>query len=299
MNRRPHGTRKERTTMNIKETAMKTAALTLVLAVLVACSGGYDSPTDPGVTTPPPPPPPPVLLKEVVIDRLPSPYYHFTYDATGRIEDVSYASGMDDFGVTYNGTKIKELTNTGGIGNRDRIVYAYDDSGRVAGVRYVDQNGVTTTINIYTYAGDKLTGVERSRRVPGGLIIDKIMAFTYYPDGNLETITEHRPAIDILQAPTNNVTRFEEYDSGTNVDGFSLIHDDFFDHLVLLPGVVLQKNNPGRETRTGDGLTYTVSYTYGYDTDGKRPLTKTGDLVITSGSDAGTHVQTSSVFTYY
>ena len=276
---------------------LKTAALALVVAVLVACSG-YEAPTHPGVTTPPPQPNP-VLLKDVVIDRLPSPYYHFTYDASGRVSDVSYASGMDDFGVTYNGARIKELVNTGGIGNRDRIVYAYDDAGRVGGVRYVDQNGVTTTINIYTYDGDKLTGVERSRRVPGGLIIDKTMAFTYYPDGNLETVTEHRPAIDQLQDESTVVVRFEGYDSGINVDGFSLIHDDFFDHLVLLPGVVLQKNNPHRETQTGNGLTYTVDYTYQYDTDGKRPLTKSGDLVITGGGTVGLHVATSSVFTYY
>ena len=78
-----------------------------------------------------------------------------------------------------------------------------------------------------------------------------------------------------------------------------MIHDDFFDHLVLLPGVVIQKNNPRVETRTGDGLTYRVEYTYGYDTDGKRPLTKSGDLEITSGDKVGQHFATSSVFTYY
>jgi hypothetical protein len=284
--------------MDTKGNPLKAAALTLVLAVLVACSG-YDSgsPTDPGVGTPPPPPP--VLLKDVVIARLPSPFYHFAYDASGRVTDVSYASGLDDFGVTYVGAKIKELTNTGGIGNRDRMVYAYDDAGRVGGVRYVDVNGVTTTVNVYTYDGDKLIGVERSRRVPGGLIIDKTMAFTYYPDGKLDSITEHRPAIDNLQLEGSNVTRFEQYDAGINVDGFSLIHDDFFDHLVLLPGVVIQKNNPRRETRTGDGLTYVVDYTYDYDTDGKLPLTKSGDLVITGGGTVGSHVATSSVFTYY
>jgi hypothetical protein len=283
--------------MNINGRPLKTAALTLVLAVLAACSGGYDSPTNPGVTTPPPPTP--VLLKDVVIARLPSPFYHFTYDATGRVSNVSYASGLDDFGVTYNGAKIKELVNTGGIGNRDRIVYAYDDQGRVSGVRYVDANGVTTTVNVYTYAGDKLVGLERSRRVPGGLIIDKTMAFTYYADGNLEKVIEHRPAIDNLQTDATDTTRFEGYDTGLNVDGFSVIHDDFFDHLVLLPGVVIQKNNPGVETRTGDGLTYRVEYSYAYDTDGKRPLTKSGDLVITAGGTVGSHVATSSVFTYY
>ena len=68
---------------------------------------------------------------------------------------------------------------------------------------------------------------------------------------------------------------------------------------MLLPGVVIQKNNPGRETRTGDGLTYVVDYTYAYDTDGKHPLSKSGDLVITGGGTVGQHIPISSVFTYY
>ena len=279
--------------MNTNGRHWKLAALVMALAMLVAC-GGDASVTDPGGSQQPP-----VLLKDIVIDRLPSPFYHFEYDASGRVVSVSYASGMDDFGVTYIGAKIKELTNTGGIGNRDRIVYAYDDAGRVGGVRYVDTSGVTTTVVVYTYEGDKLTGVERSRRGPDGLVIDKTMSLAYGADGNLATITEHRLAVAGLQDDATAVTRFDEYDTGINVDGFSLIHNDFFDHLVLLPGVQLQKNNPRRETRTGDGVTYTVDYTYDYDTDGKRPLTKHGDLLITGGTDAGTRVQTSSVFTYY
>ena len=125
------------------------------------------------------------------------------------------------------------------------------------------------------------------------------MSLAYGADGNLATITEYRLAVAGLQDDATAVTRFDEYDTGINVDGFSLIHNDYFDHLVLLPGVQLQKNNPRRETRTGDGVTYTVDYTYDYDTDGKRPLTKHGDLLITGGTDAGTRVQTSSVFTYY
>jgi hypothetical protein len=275
------------------------ATLVPALAMIVAC-GGDASVTDPGVTTPPPPPPPTrVLLKDILVEHLPSPYYHFDYDTAGRIAHASFASATDDFTVNYIGERIKELTNNGGIGERDRIVYAYDDAGRVGGVRYVDRNGVTYTVVVYTYDGDKLTGVERSQRVPGSLIIDKTMTLAYYPDGNLQTLTEHRPAIAGLQDETTNVTRFEEYDTGTNVDGFGLIHDDFFDHFVLLPGVQLQRNNPRRETRTGDGLTYSVEYTYGYDTDGKRPLTKRGDLVITGGGTVGLHVPIGSAFTYY
>ena len=269
------------------------ALLVMSLAIATAC-GGDHSVTDPGVT---PPPPAQVRLKEIAIDRLPSPFYHFDYDATGRVAGASYASGLTSYTVSYLGDRILEMKNIA-VANGDRIVYAYDTDGRVAGVRYVNASGETFTRVFYTYEGGKLTGVERSRAVVGGFIIDKTIALTYWPDGNLAQLAEHRPKIDGLQEETNGVVSFEQYDTGINVDGFGLIHDDFFDHFVLLPGVVLQKSNPRRETRTGDGLTYVVDYTYAYDGAG-RPVTKTGDLVITGGGQVGTHVQTRSAFTYY
>ena len=120
-----------------------------------------------------------------------------------------------------------------------------------------------------------------------------------FRSGNLATILEHRLPVEGFQDDATNLIRYERYDTGTNVDGFSLIHDDFFDHLVLLPGIVLQKNNPGLETRTGDGLTYTVSYTYDYGPDGKYPMTKRGDLVITGGGTVGQRIRIGSTFTYY
>ena len=96
------------------------------------------------------------------------------------------------------------------------------------------------------------------------------------------------------------VTRFEEYDAGSNVDGLSVIQTDGYDHLVLLPGVHFQKNNPRRVTSTREGEIRKVEYAYQYDTDGKRPLSKTGDLSLTiDGTSAGPHLQLSTVFSYY
>jgi len=40
--------------------------------------------------------------------------------------------------------------------------------------------------------------------------------------------------------------------SNINVDGFSLIHDEFNDHLILLPDVQLQKGNPAREVSVAE-----------------------------------------------
>src|SRR5439155_26989901 len=110
--------------------------------------------------------------------------------------------------------------------NHDRIVYIYVDAGHVGAVRYVDPNGVTITVVIYSYEGSRLTGVERSQRVEGGLIIDKTIALSYDGDGDLQELREHRPGIDGMQDESTIIDRFDQYDTGLNVDGFSLLHVD-------------------------------------------------------------------------
>jgi hypothetical protein len=269
---------------------MRNLVITMIaVAGLSSCSG------DLKVTAPPPPAS--VLLKDIVIPRLPSPYYHFEYDGQGRVSSVSFASGLTTYNVTYAAGRISEIRNNA-IANQDRLVYVYDDAGRVAAIRETDESGVVFTVLFFTYSGDKLIELERDRRVTGGFIIDKTMSFSYYSDGNLLELTEHRPAIDGVQPETTVKDRFEQYDDGINVDAFGLIHDDFFDHLVLLPAVQLQKSNPRRVTRTGDADNYTVDYTYTYDAR-NRPLTTRGALTFTTGSSAGQHFQVSSAFSYY
>jgi hypothetical protein len=266
-----------------------TAASVLALA---ACSSDR-------TITAPPPPPPSVLLKDVIIDRLPSPYYHFDYDADSRISGASFASGLTSYDLVYDGGRLSEMRdNNNVLGNRDRLVYVYDDAGRVASVKYTDGTGVVFTVLFFTYNGQQLTKLERDRRVTGGFIIDKTMSFSYYPDGNLFELTEHRPAIDGVQVQTTTIDQFAGYDDKINVDAFNLIHDEFFDHLVLLPGVQLQKGNPAHVTHTGDGDNYTVDYTYTYDRR-NRPVASSGDLAFLTGPDAGQHFPLSTTFSYY
>lgn len=266
----------------------------LVAAVAIAC-GGSDAPTAPA--PPDPAPVPAVRLKDIVIPRLPSPYYHFKYDAAGRVDSVAFASELTRYEVAYDAAgRIREMRNNILV-NRDRIVYAYDADSRVSGVRYVDQNGVTYTVVVYTYEGARLTGVERSHRAGNALVIDKTVVLTYDADGNLFELTVHRPAIDGLQSEATYTDRYEQYDQGLNVDGFDLLHDEFFDHLVLLPGVRLQKGNPRRQTRTGDGQNFVVDFTYTYD--GDRPVTKSGVLTYTNGADTGCKFDVRSEFSYY
>ena len=62
------------------------AAIIIATIVAVAVTGCGD---EPGTTHPTEPvsPAPAVLLKDVVIPRLPSPYFHFDYDASGRLTE--------------------------------------------------------------------------------------------------------------------------------------------------------------------------------------------------------------------
>ena len=146
--------------------------LFIVAAGLLAC-------TDAPQTTaplPPVPPAPPVLLRDIVIPNLPSPYYHFEYDTEGRVNAASFASGLRMYDVIYNGGRITEMRNNV-IVNHDRLEYVYDDAGRVSAIRYVDGNGVVYTALFFSYAGQRLTAMERDRRVDGGLIIDKTISF--------------------------------------------------------------------------------------------------------------------------
>jgi hypothetical protein len=199
--------------------------------------------------------------------------------------------------VIYQGDRISELKNHT-LGNRDRLEYFYDSAGRVSRVSYVRPDGLVYTRLLLSYAGEKLTRVDRQLSLAAGFTTEKTVSLSYDPDGNLLELTEHRPFIAGRQEETTTVDRFEQYDEAINVDGFDLLHSDFFDHLVLLPGVVLQKGNPARVTRSGDGTNYSVDYSYTYDDRG-RPLRKNGDLLILNGSDAGRRFQIQSGFTYY
>ena len=132
----------------------------------------------------------------MVVSNLPSPFYHFEYDAAGRIKFASYASELTRYDVTYDAAgRISEMRNNILV-NHDRLQYVYDDAGRVSEVRYVDTDGVVFTVVFLTYDGSTLTGLERDRRVEGGFIVEKRMSFSYYPDGNLLDVTEHRPPVE-------------------------------------------------------------------------------------------------------
>lgn len=267
-------------------------ALMFTVAAMLACGDSQGPDGGSGG------PPATVLLKDVDVTSLPSPYYHFEYGAGGQITRVSFASGLLIYDVTYQNGRIAELRNTT-AGNTDRLQYVYDLAGRVATVNYIHSTGTVFARVRLTYDGDRLTRLDRERDMEAGagFAVDKTMSFSYYADGNLQEIVEHHPALT-CQTEFTIVERFEQYDDNINVDGFGLIHNEFFDHVVLLPDVQLQKGNPARETLTGGGTDYRFDFTYTYD-ENKRPLTQQGTATILTGPDAGRVVPLQTAYTYY
>lgn len=264
-------------------------SLTIALAAVVACGDSQGPSGDPGG-------PPAVLLKDVDVDHLPAPYYHFEYEPGGRISRLSFASGFLIYDLRYQAGRIAELRNTT-AGNMDRLQYVYDAAGRVEAVNYLDPSGTVFARVRLTYDGDKLSKLDRERNLAAGFTLEKTMSFSYYADGNLQEIVDHRPAMNGQEASTT-VDRFEQYDDNINVTAFGLIHNDFFDHVVLLPNVQLQKGNPARETFTGGGVDYRFDYTYTYDAQ-QRPLVQDGTATILTGPDAGRIIPLHTAYSYY
>lgn len=237
-----------------------------------------------------------VLLKDIVVANLPAPYYHFQYDKEGKVNFVSFASELTRYNVVYSQGRISEMRNNILV-NKDRLQYSYDSKGRVSLIKYVDSAGIIFAKSSFTYNEQRLIKAERKHKITGGFIVDRTMTMLYYANGNLMQLKDHRPAMD-GQPESTVIDRFESYDDKINVDGFRLLHPDFFEHLFLLPGVQLQINNPGKETRTGDGINYEVNYTYTYN-EKSAPLTKRGEGIITNGDGSLQTFKTSSAYTYY
>ena len=265
----------------------------LVVAAAVGCGSDGAPVTAP---EPQPDPRPLALLKDIVIPELPSPYYHFAYDATGRMSNASFASDFTMYTLSYASGRLSEMQNIT-LGNNDRLVYHYDDAGNVMQVDYVGSGGVFTQVRL-SYDGAKLIGLERQRKNASGFVVDKTLTMAYSADGNLSDITDHRPAIEGFQPETTVNDHFENYDTGLNVDSFGLLHQDFFDHLILLPRVQLQKNNARRVVHSGDGDHYVVEYTYQYDGQ-NRPLNQAGVLTFTTGTQTGRQFTVGATYSYY
>lgn len=267
--------------------------LTLIVLVLLSCKKEQSA-----NQVPPTLPEKHILLKDITIPNLPSPYYHFEYNADSMVTKADFGSGYTMYDIFYEGNRIREMRNNI-IVNHDTLRYTYDNSGRVALIKFINSSNVVYRLVNFLYNGNFIKEIEWDRRVDGvGYIIDRTMSFTFYADGNVKTVTDHRPPVDGADDYIS-VKTFEQYDDNINVDDFSLIHDGIHDHLFLPQGFRLQKNNPKKEMLSVNGADYyTIDYTYTYNND-NTPSDKAGDFLYLGGQYAGQHFAINTFYSYY
>jgi len=275
------------------------ALLSLTFAVILFSCRKEQGPqtTDPPAPLPNPPAKH-VLLKDIITPHLPSPYYHFEYNTDSLPSKVDFASGFTIYNILYAGNKISEVRD-GFIVNQVTLRYSYEPAGKLNLIDFINQSNFIYRRVQFIFDGNMIKEIDWATKAADSLfIIDRTVTFTFYPDSNVKSLVDHRSAFN--GSPEETLTTlFEQYDSNVNVDDFSLLHDQYHDHLFLLQGFRLQKNNPGKETFTvNDSTLYTNDFTYVYNAD-NTPLNKKGDFLYISGSDAGKRFETNSYYTYY
>jgi len=265
--------------------------ITILVLFLFSCKKNHTSPVPPLGS------PPKILLKDLILPGLPSPYYHFEYNTDSLVTKAEFDSGLTSYDVLYNGGKISEMRNNI-IVNHDTLRYIYDNAGKVAIIVFINDANVTYRHVLFSYDGNLVKEIIWDHKEGNvGFLIDRTLTFTYYPDGNVKTVFERRPATTGVPE-TTSAWEYSQYDNGINVDDFDLTHDGIHDHLFLFQGFRLQKNNPKKETFTGGTIGYSVDYTYTYNSD-HTPSLKAGTLVYTAGPDAGKTFQVSAIYSYY
>lgn len=272
---------------------MRPISLSLIVVFfLAACKKDN---TTPGQTTPPPAVS--GLLKDIIYSSLPSPYYHFDYNNGGKVSSINFSDGLAVYSVAYSNNTISEINKTNPP-NHDQLSYTYE-SGKPVVVLIKDNNKVVykRCFLEYDVTGklSKMNWEVKSSTV--GFQQLKEISFTYYTDGNLEKMITHLFPIDGVQTDVSYTDKYEDYDTKKNTDDFTLFQS-FTEHTMLLPGVVLQKNNARKITHTSDSLSYTVDYTYTYNTS-DLPVFKNGMLHITGGTDAGKNFTITTQLIYY
>jgi hypothetical protein len=240
----------------------------------------------------------PSLLKTVAYQNLPSPYYHFEYDESGKMNTAAFASGAFTYSLSYQANQLKEMKSIL-ASTKINTTYQYDNTGKISFIKISNEDGSQVFKRAFlTYNNqNRLTEIEWELNTTAGFIIQRTIGFTYGADGNLSEKRDHRHFIDGRQLEATYIDRFEQYDNKMNVDDFSLLHEPS-EHLVLFPGIKLQQGNPAKLIRTGDGTNYEITYTYTYNSN-KQPVQRTGNMLITNGPQAGQTFQLTAAYSYY
>jgi hypothetical protein len=234
-----------------------------------------------------------VLLKDVIVTGLPSPYYRFEYDADKYVTEINFADGFNIYELEYSNKKLSKMTNSR-IGNQLLYTYSSGNVSLITELTSFDQ--VVWKYRMAYNNNNQLTEI-RWYQFNGGTdsILFRKVLLAYSSDGNLSSRDDYRLETGNVLAWSSN-TKYLDYDNGINVDGFA-VFKDFFESLIFLPAVKIQKNNHRTEIITGTQNDYRITYTYEYSNG--LPVTENGTMIQTRGNGNGQPFLFTNHFSYY
>lgn len=236
-----------------------------------------------------------IPLKEVFEQNLPSPYFKLVYDDSGYASIISFADGIQTYTLGYLNQRINKMVNTK---NNEVLTYHYTG---------VDVSNIT----LHNAAGKKLRSFKfyynHTRQLtrvdyfyvpnanPQDSLLERKVLLQYNDKGNLSRkegyeLNNHNELL------LSHIIQYDDYDNGINVDDFYLLKD-FFDHLLFLPQVKLQINNPKLVTIKSDQADFRIDYTYTYSN--QLPVSKSGRMEQVRGENPGQVFEFINQFTYY
>ena len=279
----------------------KFLALICLVMIIAACRKSHYKPDDPEAPLPPTSDVVGVKLKDISVDKIPSPQYHFVYNDSGYITHVGFESGAATYDITYSGKRIAKVETNKDIPfdiNKDILEYEYKNGDPVL-MKVTDKTGM-----LYRKCSLSFSAAHQLQKLtwelnPGtGFVTEQTLEFSYYADSNLKEIAYHDFAVGPITEKLYK-EKFEDYDNKVNAGGFSWLHT-LLHHPVFLPSVRLQINNPRKDIRTGppNTFTYETTYAYTYDASG-RPLTRVGPVKFVDPQGNPGQFTSSTTYSYY
>lgn len=181
--------------------------------------------------------------------------------------------------------------------NGNALVYEYT-RGRVSSIREIRPDN--SVVWHYTFEYKSNTQVSEIRyylanKSGADSLLHRKIHFLYFPNGNLDRYIDY-VNLSGQKLEWVQTVAYSNYDQGKNVDGFRLFKQ-FFDHVLYLPGVQFQKNNPWKVLITGHTNDYVVNDTWTYENE--LPVHKQSNIKQTKGNGPTGNIISNTTFSYY
>ncbi|HYF31540.1 MAG TPA: hypothetical protein VD993_10515 [Chitinophagaceae bacterium] len=233
-----------------------------------------------------------IRLKEMVSEGLPSPYFHFTYDNNNFITKLQHASGLLQYDLHYENSRLVSMVNNT-MANKDTLQYYYADN-RVSRIDLIEANGTRTkTAELHYDDQQRLHQIvwKKMNADYSASIIRKLVF--RYNQQNISQFQDYRSMGNGLELLKTHY--FEQYDDKVNVESNFLVKD-VFEHFLFLPQVQLQKNNPLSEKIVGQQNDWHITYNYTFHNG--LPATKTAEIRQTRGVGSGDSIMSVTSYNY-